>query len=193
MSRRLLAGLLIFAMCVPFFGPAAQVEAAALAVPAKVEAHSFGTSVTVDWEYTYSPSVLTTLTFEVWRLAGIMWVSAGDGHLSDEDAHDRWSDDRRTRVSSQGGADHDHYHRLSTHTHHDHDAKRLVGGCLRLGADCPGRRGRGARQQRHGHQDQVDRTRSTRYALPGPEDQRCAHEGSCRPRRAPHRQFMGGQ
>ncbi|MFZ2412595.1 MAG: hypothetical protein WAW16_00005, partial [Candidatus Cryosericum sp.] len=77
MSRRLFVGLLIFAMCVPFFGPAAQVEAAAPAVPAKVEAHSFGTSVTVDWEYTYSPSSLTTLTFEVWRLAGIMWISVG--------------------------------------------------------------------------------------------------------------------
>ncbi|MCX6085055.1 MAG: fibronectin type III domain-containing protein, partial [Caldiserica bacterium] len=65
MTRKLLVVLLILAMCVPFSIPTAQVGAATVAVPTKVEAHSFGTSVTVDWEYTYSPSPLTTLTFEV--------------------------------------------------------------------------------------------------------------------------------
>jgi uncharacterized protein len=77
MSRRLFVALLILTMCIPFFGPAAQVEASTLAVPGSVKAYSYGTSVTVGWEYTYSSSSLTTLTFEVWRLAGIMWTSAG--------------------------------------------------------------------------------------------------------------------
>ena len=77
MSRRLFVALLILTMCIPFFGPAEQIQAAGLAVPAKVEAHSSGTSVTVDWEYTYNPLSLGTLTFEVWRLGGIMWISVG--------------------------------------------------------------------------------------------------------------------
>ncbi|MCX6097884.1 MAG: hypothetical protein NTZ77_05335, partial [Caldiserica bacterium] len=81
MSRRLFVALLILAMCVPFFGPAAQVDAAAPAVPAKVEAHSIGSSVVVDWEYTYTPTVLKSLKFEVeeYKLSGmiITWVLVG--------------------------------------------------------------------------------------------------------------------
>jgi fibronectin type 3 domain-containing protein len=81
MSRRLFVALLILAMCIPFVGPAALVEAAAPAVPAKVEAHSSGTSITVDWEYTYTPSLIGSLKFEVqeYKLSGMIvtWVLVG--------------------------------------------------------------------------------------------------------------------
>ncbi|MCX6085354.1 MAG: fibronectin type III domain-containing protein, partial [Caldiserica bacterium] len=81
MSRRLFVALLILAMCVPFFGPAVQVDAAAPAIPAKVEAHSIGSSVVVEWEYTYTPSLLGSLKFEVqeYKLSGmiITWVLVG--------------------------------------------------------------------------------------------------------------------
>ena len=81
MSRRLFVALLILAMCVPFFGPTAHVQAAAPAVPGSVKAYSYGASVTVGWEYTYTPSLLNSVKFEVeeYKLSGMIvtWVLVG--------------------------------------------------------------------------------------------------------------------
>jgi titin len=81
MSRRLFVALVILTMCVPLFGPAAQVDAAAPSIPAKVEAHSIGSSVVVDWEYTYTPSPIGSLKFEAqeYKVSGMIltWVLVG--------------------------------------------------------------------------------------------------------------------
>ena len=56
-----------------------QADITALSVPGAVKAHSFGTSVTVDWEYTYTESLFHSLSFEVQKWSGIfpVWLDVG--------------------------------------------------------------------------------------------------------------------
>lgn len=81
MSRRMFCVLVILTMIGSLIGPAPHVRAAAPGIPGKVEAHSFGTAVTIDWEYTYTPSLLSSLSFEVqeFKLSGMIvtWVDVG--------------------------------------------------------------------------------------------------------------------
>ncbi len=55
-----------------------QADITALSVPGAVEAHAEGSNITIDWEYTYTSSLLTSLSFEV-QTRGILpiWLSAG--------------------------------------------------------------------------------------------------------------------
>jgi len=81
MSRRVFGVLVILAMIGSLIGPVPRVGAAALGIPGKVEAHSFGTSITVNWEYTYTPTSISSLTFEVeeFKRSGLVltWVNVG--------------------------------------------------------------------------------------------------------------------
>ena len=56
-----------------------EADITVLSVPGAVEAHSFGTSVTVDWEYTYAESLFHSLSFEVERRGAILpiWSDVG--------------------------------------------------------------------------------------------------------------------
>lgn len=56
-----------------------QADITVLSVPGAVEAHSFGTTVTVDWEYIYAESLFHSLSFEVQKRSGILpiWFDAG--------------------------------------------------------------------------------------------------------------------
>lgn len=81
MSRRLFCLLVILTMIASLIVPIPLARAAAPGIPGKVEAHSFGTSVTIDWEYTYTPTVISSLAFEVeeFKLSGMIvtWVNVG--------------------------------------------------------------------------------------------------------------------
>ena len=57
-----------------------QADITVLSVPGAVEAHSLGTSVTVDWEYTYTESLFHSLSFEVERRISVfppLWLDVG--------------------------------------------------------------------------------------------------------------------
>ena len=57
-----------------------QADITALTVPGAVEAHSFGTSVTVDWDYTYTAPLFRSLSFEVQRRINVLpaiWFGVG--------------------------------------------------------------------------------------------------------------------
>jgi titin len=57
-----------------------QADITALTVPGAVEAHSFGTSVTVDWDYTYTAPLFRSLSFEVQRRISVLpaiWFGVG--------------------------------------------------------------------------------------------------------------------
>ena len=81
MSRRLFCLLVILTMIASLIVPIPRARAAAPGIPGKVEAHSFGTSVTIDWEYTYTPTLISSLAFEVeeFKLSGMIvtWVKVG--------------------------------------------------------------------------------------------------------------------
>jgi titin len=57
-----------------------QADITALTVPGAVEAHSSGTSVTVDWDYTYTAPLFRSLSFEVQRQISVLpaiWFGVG--------------------------------------------------------------------------------------------------------------------
>ena len=57
----------------------ADARITALSVPGAVEAHSLGSSVVVDWEYTYTAELFHSLSFEVQKRSGIfpIWLDVG--------------------------------------------------------------------------------------------------------------------